>query len=143
VRPIYKTSATIRGGITGRVTSEDGVLDVEVRTPKSVGGVGGRYTNSEQLFAAGYASCLDSSLHYVAKKLDKKITTTIKATVGLKPSIPDGLVLDISVDVSIQGVDSATAELLLEKAYQTCPYSKAIRNNVDVKINLVDVIVEE
>ena len=143
MRPIYRTSATISGGINGRVVSEDGVLDVEVRTPKSVGGVGGQYTNSEQLFAAGYAACFDSSLHYVAGKAGKQIRSIIKATVGLKPSIAAGLVLDVSVDVNIVGVDRETAEVLLEKAYQTCPYSKAIRNNVDVQINLVDSLEEE
>ena len=143
MRPIYKTSATISGGDYGRVVSNDGVLDLEVRTPKSVGGVGGRYTNSEQLFAAGYAACLDSSLHYVARKQKLSITSSIKATVGLKPSIEAGLVLDISVDVSIQGVDKDTAKKLMDKAYQTCPYSKAIHNSVDVKINLVEVIEEE
>ena len=142
MRPIYKTSATISGGEQGRVISEDGVLDVEVRTPKSVGGIGGAYTNSEQLFAAGYAACFDSSLHYVAKKQNLSVESTIKATVGLKPSIDAGLVLDISVDVRIQGVDRETAEKLMAKAYQTCPYSKAIRNNVDVRINLVEEIEE-
>jgi len=38
------------------VVSDDGILDVDLRPPKEMGGPGGA-TNPEQLFAAGYAAC--------------------------------------------------------------------------------------
>jgi len=37
----------------------------------------------------------------------------------------------------LPGVEHAVAKALTDAAHQTCPYSKAIRGNVDVVINLV------
>src|SRR5438067_13495792 len=65
---IYQTSATATGdGRNGRSRSVDGVLDVDLATPKELGGAGGA-TNPELLFAAGYAACFHSALKLVARK---------------------------------------------------------------------------
>ena len=57
----YTATATATGeGRNGHTESEDGVLSVEVRIPKEMGGPGGA-TNPEQLFAAGYAACFHSA----------------------------------------------------------------------------------
>lgn len=45
----------------GEVTSDDGNLKLKLGLPKSMGGPG-KYTNPEQLFAAGYAGT--SHEHY-------------------------------------------------------------------------------
>jgi organic hydroperoxide reductase OsmC/OhrA len=34
-------------------------------------------------------------------------------------------------------LDRETAQSLVDAAHQTCPYSKATRGNIDVKINLI------
>ena len=134
---IFKTKVSATGGRDGKVKSEDGLLDFEVRIPKSMGGAGGEFTNPEQLFAAGYAACFDSALNYVARINKHKIESKITATVGLQISEFDGFTLVASIDAEIAGVERQVALELLEKSHATCPYSKAIRNNVDVKINLV------
>lgn len=140
---VYQTKATAKGGRNGTVVSEDGVLNLEVRVPKSMGGPGGEYTNPEQLFAAGYAACFDSALNFVAKLQRAKIDSSVTATVGLQMAGLTSMKLAVSLDVEINGVDRETARRLLEKAHATCPYSNALRNNVDVKLNLVDPTTKE
>lgn len=137
MKPIYETKVTASGGRDGRVVSQDGVIDLEVRTPKEMRGPGGAYTNPEQLFAAGYAACFDSALNFVARTERKKINSQVTATVGIKLAGLSGFELVVTLDAKVEGVDEETALKLLEKAHKTCPYSKALRNNVDVKINLV------
>ncbi|SMO91617.1 organic hydroperoxide resistance protein [Gracilimonas mengyeensis] len=133
---IYKTSAKAEGGREGKVKSEDGVLDLQVAVPESMGGSGGAFTNPEQLFAAGYAACFDSALNYVAKAADKEIESKTTATVGLNAQSATDLDLEVTLDIEISGVDKDDAQKLLEKAHATCPYSKALDGNVDVTVNL-------
>lgn len=137
MKTIYQTKATATGGRDGKVTSEDGILELEVRVPKSMGGAGGAYTNPEQLFAAGYAACFDSALTFVSRLQKVKINSKVTATIGLQMSDTDGFNIAVVLDVEIIGIGRNLALELLEKAHAACPYSKAIRNNVDVKINLV------
>jgi Ohr subfamily peroxiredoxin len=138
MEPIYRAEVSSTGGRNGKVKSSDGVLEHEVRIPKEMGGQGGSYTNPEQLFAAGYAACFDSALNFVALQ-DKIKLHNIKVTakVGLISSPEQGFSLTVELDVEIPGIEHEAALHLLELAHATCPYSKAIRNNVPVKINLI------
>jgi Ohr subfamily peroxiredoxin len=109
---------------------------MDVRLPKELGGKGGAYTNPEQLFAAGYAACFDSSILFAARMQKLTLTSSVEATVGLKRG-ETGLELVVTLNVEIEGVDRETAARVLEMAHTTCPYSRAIRNNVDVTLNLL------
>ena len=60
---LYKAIATSTGGRDGRSKSSDGVLEVKLSTPKSLGGAGGDGTNPEQLFAAGYSACFIGAIN--------------------------------------------------------------------------------
>jgi len=133
---LFTTRVTATGGRDGHVTSEDGVLDFDVRLPKELGGKGGAYTNPEQLFAAGYAACFDSSIAFVARSQKLNLTSRVTAAVGLQRS-EAALDLAVTLDVQINGVDQETAERVLQMAHAACPYSRAIHQTVDVKVNLV------
>lgn len=137
MKTIYQTKATATGGRNGHVETEDGILNLEVRMPTSMGGQGKPYTNPEQLFAAGYSACFDSALNHVARMQKQRITSTVSAHVSLVMHSETDLRIDVQLDVHIEGVEREKAEELLALAHQTCPYSKATRNNVDVKLNLV------
>ena len=131
---IYSTKATVVGGRSGTVRSEDGLLDLPLAIPREMGGKGGA-TNPEQLFAAGYAACFESAVIFhtrnkAAKVRDDDIEVT--ATVGLAPNGQGGFALVVGLDVVIRGLDQATAEEVVEAAHAICPYSNAIRGNVDV-----------
>jgi len=138
MKTLYRTQVTAVGGRNGKVTSQDGVLELEVRTPKEMGGSGGPYTNPEQLFAAGYASCFDGALNLVARQ--EKIAlrnSKVTAKVGLNFSETEGFSLIVDLDVHVPGVEHSKAAELMEKAHHTCPYSKAIEGNVNVNLHLI------
>jgi Ohr subfamily peroxiredoxin len=136
MKVMYSTSAAAVGGRNGKVISEDGVLSLDVRIPKEMGGEGGAYTNPEQLFAAGYAACFDSALNYNARRLKLRITSKTRATVSLVMGDESQMDLSVNLDVSMEGVDREKALELLDLAHATCPYSRALRNNVEVRISL-------
>ena len=47
---LYTASVTATGGRNGKVVSDDGILNLDVKMPKALGGAGGEATNPEQLF---------------------------------------------------------------------------------------------
>jgi len=137
IKALYTASATATGGRNGKSTSSDGVLDVEVRTPKELGGPGGAYTNPEQLFAAGYAACFDSALTLVSHMAKIKTgVTTVTAHIGIGKTEAGGFGLVGTLEVNVPGVDQAVAEELVAKAHEVCPYSNATRGNVDVTLKV-------
>ena len=132
---LYTAKATATGGRNGHVTSEDGSLNIEVRTPNSLGGPQGTYLNPEILFAGGYAACFDNALLSIirAEKI-KAGTTSVTAEVSLGKKEDGSYNLDITLEIEIPGVERAVAEELANKAHHGCPYSNATRGNVDVKL---------
>lgn len=134
---VYQTKAVATGGRNGKVSTDDGLLNFEVRIPNSMGGPGGEYTNPEQLFAAGYAACFDSALNFVARSQKLRVESKTSVSVGLQSS-DSGFNLIVEIDVEINGVERSVAQELLDKAHLTCPYSKAIHGNVDVTVRLAN-----
>jgi osmotically inducible protein OsmC len=135
---VYTAHASATGGRDGRATSSDGVVDVKLAVPKEMGGPGGEATNPEQLFAAGYSACFLGAVKFVAGKSGVSIPPDAKvaASVGIGP-IPTGFAIKVDLDVSLPGVDRATAERLVQEAHIVCPYSNATRNNVEVTLKVV------
>ncbi|MCC8409131.1 organic hydroperoxide resistance protein [Mucilaginibacter sp. UR6-1] len=135
MKVLYTAEATATGGRNGHVKSNNGVLDVEVRMPKALGGANDDYTNPEQLFAAGYAACFDSALNLVIKQ--EKISTgntTVAAKVSIGQNDAGGFGLAVELDVNIKDIDLEKANDLVAKAHQVCPYSNATRGNIEVKL---------
>jgi Ohr subfamily peroxiredoxin len=138
MKTLYTAHVTARGGRNGEVKSHDGVLNLEIRTPKEMGGSGGFYTNPEQLFAAGYASCFDGALNFVATNRRIRLKdTSITAHVNFDSGGEGDFNLSVKLDVELPGIDEKTALELIEKAHHTCPYSKGIAGNVPIKTNLI------
>lgn len=130
---LYTAESTARGGRQGHVKSSDGNLEVDLSTPKGLGGkeVEGT-TNPEQLFSAGYAACFDSALQLSARKVKKKITSAVTAKVSIEKKLK-GFGLSVELYVEIEGVTQEEAEELVDQAHQVCPYSRVIDGNVTVK----------
>jgi Ohr subfamily peroxiredoxin len=135
---LYRAQAKATGGRDGRAVSSDGVLDVQLTTPKELGGNGAHGTNPEQLFAAGYSACFLGALKYVAGQEKKALPadTTITGQVGIGP-IPTGFGIEVELTISIPGLAREEAEALVQKAHIVCPYSNATRGNIDVKLTVV------
>src|SRR6202158_1704028 len=85
-RVLYTAEATVTGGrASGHGRTTDGILDVQLRSPKEMGGEGGG-TNPEQLFAVGYAACFEGALGTVARREHVEMgDVSIRSRVSLIP----------------------------------------------------------
>src|ERR1700758_4352671 len=64
---LYVTKVTASGGRHGHIRSDDGLLDLKLALPRSLGGKGDA-TNPETLFAGGYAACFENALLRVSRE---------------------------------------------------------------------------
>ena len=133
----YTASATSVAGRNGHVESSDGVVKLDLAMPKELGGSGKPgASNPEELFAAGFSACFGSALGLVAsqaKVQPREIRVTADVTIDKNDS---GFFLAVRLRGALPGIDRATAERLMQEAHQVCPYSKATRGNIDVKLEV-------
>lgn len=125
--------AAATAGREGKASSNNGKIDFNISPP----GSNGSGTSPEQLFAAGYAACFGQAIKVIAKDFDIKIdadNVTVDITVELHKEDEKGLFLKVALDADIPGASQEDVEKLVAKAHDTCPYSKAIRGNVDVTL---------
>jgi osmotically inducible protein OsmC len=135
---LYTAQATATGGREGRAASSDNVLNVQLSTPRELGGAGGPGTNPEQLFAAGYSACFLGALKFVASR-DKTVlpaTTNITGRVGIG-QIPTGFGIEVELRISVPGLPREQVQALVDQAHIVCPYSNATRGNIDVSLVIV------
>ena len=130
--PLYEASARAVGGREGHVETADGLFKADLAMPKALGG-NGNGANPEQLFAAGYAACFDSAINHVARQ--QKIAlegSAVNVSVSLNPA-ETGFALGVAIEVEITGLDQAAANDLVAQAHAVCPYSNAVKGNIDIK----------
>jgi Ohr subfamily peroxiredoxin len=134
-RVLYTAKATVTGGRQrGHGRTNDGALDVQLRSPKEIGGEGGG-TNPEQLFAVGYAACFESALGVVGPPRAAEVgDVSIDSRVSLLPT-ERGFSIAVELDVTLPQVrDPGQAARLVAAAHHVCPYSNATRGNIDVTL---------
>lgn len=123
------------GRVSGHGRTQDGVLDVQLRVPKEMGGDGGG-TNPEQLFAVGYAACFEGALGVVGRR--ERVETgdaSIESRVSLLPTEDRGFALAVELHVTLPQIsDPEQAAQIVAAAHQVCPYSNATRGNIDVTL---------
>ena len=131
---LYTARVHTTGGRDGSSRSSDGRLDIKHSPPGSVG-VG---TNPEQLFAAGWSACFDRAIALAARQSKVALgEVTIDAEVVLHLADAPDYFLSARLIISIPGVDHAVAQTLGRQAEYLCPYSKAMRGNIDVTFNVL------
>ena len=131
---LYTAKTHTTGGREGASRTSDGRLVVKLSTP----GATSTGTNPEQLFAVGWSACFLSAIGLAARKMKVTLspTASIDAEVDLCTN-GGGYFLKARLNVSLPGLEHDIAQALVDAADQTCPYSKATRDNIDVEINLV------
>jgi Ohr subfamily peroxiredoxin len=135
-RVLYTAQATVTGGrAAGHGRTNDGALDVQLRSPKQLGGQGGG-TNPEQLFAVGYAACFESALGVVGRRERAEVgDVSIDSRVSLLPTQERGYKLAVELAVTLPQVhDPEQARRIVAAADQVCPYSNATRGNIDLTL---------
>ena len=138
MKAMYTAVATAHGGRQGHVSSDDGALDLDTVTPKSMGGPGGAGTNPEQLFAAGYAACFQSAMGFVAGQQSLNVSdSTVTGHVSIGPNDNGaGFMLAVKHSVTLPHLDQAAAEKLVHDAHRVCPYSNATHGNIAVEFEV-------
>ena len=131
---LYTGKTHTTGGRDGASRSSDGRLDIRLSPPGSAGSG----TNPEQLFAAGWSACFIGAMGKAASALKVRLPSdaAVNAEVDLGTTA-DAYFLQARLNISLPGLAADVAQALVEKAHQTCPYSKATRGNIDVVINVV------
>lgn len=124
--------ASATAGREGKATSPDGKINLAL-SPVGSKGPG---TNPEQLFGAGYSACFGSAIALAASLAKIPLNARdikVTATVNLNQD-DSGYFLDVTLNAELHGLDQAQAEALVAKAHTICPYSKATRGNIEVKL---------
>ncbi len=132
---LYTAQTHTTGGRDGASRSSDGRIDLKLSSP----GTAGTGTNPEQLFAAGWSACFLGAMGLAAGKLKVALPAerAIDAEVDLGTA-DGGYLLRARLTVSLPGLDRTVAQVIIDAAHQTCPYSKATRGNIDVTIRLAE-----
>jgi osmotically inducible protein OsmC len=134
---LYTAEAAATGGRAGHAATSDGRVDVELDVPKEMGGSGGPGTNPEQLFAVGYAACFQSALLRFANGRGLDLSESrVTARVGIGLLRSGGLGLAVALDLDAPGLSRDVAVDLMNRAHETCPYSRATRGNIAVTLTV-------
>jgi len=132
---LYTAVVTAKGGRDGHISSNDGIIDLDLRVPKAMGGTEDGYANPELLFAGAWGSCYLGALGSVGKRdgIDVK-EATVDVHVSFNKESEASYALSAELHVHIPGIDKDKAQKLADAAHKGCPYSKATRGNIDVKV---------
>ena len=138
MKPIFTAEVNTVGGRDGHTKSTDGVLDLKLAMPKELGGPGGHATNPEQLFAAGYSACFEGAMGVVARMQGKSVKdASINSRVTLNGLEDKSLKLSVEMKVKVPGLSREETQDIVNKAHEICPYSRAVKGNIDVKFEVV------
>ena len=135
--PLYTANALSRGGRGGNVKSDDGLIDLNLTTPKSMGGDGATGSNPEQLFAAGYSACFAGAMALVSRTQGfNPGSFTVGAAVTFNKA-PDGFsISSVKLTGTFPELERSKAQALMEATHQVCPYSRATRDNIPVELTV-------
>jgi lipoyl-dependent peroxiredoxin len=131
---LYTAKTHTTGGRDGAARSSDGRLDIKLSPPGSTG-VG---TNPEQLLGAGWSACFIGAMGKAAGALKVALPADTSVDTEIDLGTTDGAYfIQARLSVSLPGLPRDVAQAVIERAHQTCPYSKATRGNIDVSVTLV------
>ena len=125
---LFTGKTHITSGPDGAARSSNGLLDIKLPQP---------HPAAENLFGAAWSACYLGAIELVASQ--RKIALPTHPSVDAEIDLNlDGAAFFLSarLNVSIPGLDREIAEGLLHAAHEICPYSKAVRGNVDVVTTL-------
>lgn len=134
---IYQTAATNVGGPEGVSFLADNSFSTKVAHPKEMGGTGDG-NNPGQFLALGYSTSFNFTLARVMEMAGASGEPMTTTTVELHPDPSDnGFKLVLALKVAIKGMDKEAVEALAEKTHVLCPFSKAVKNNIETTVTAV------
>lgn len=136
-KPLYTAHALATGdGRDGHVESPDGIISFDLALPTEMRGRGGA-PNPELLFAAGYAACFHNALRLVARRARQDVEgSSVAAAVTLGANTDGGFELGVVLEVAAPNVPEEVLRSLVATTEHVCPYSNAVRGNVNVEVRV-------
>ncbi|MEU6537046.1 Ohr family peroxiredoxin [Streptomyces sp. NPDC047000] len=134
--PLYTAVVEVTGGRAGRARSRSGTLELALTRPaerSGAAGAGATGTDPEELFAAGYAACFGSALGVAERRRRVSagpVTVTASVTLGTRPGGTYGIAVRLAV--TAPRCPQPVLEELVALTHTLCPYSGAVRGNIDV-----------
>lgn len=137
-KTLYSATAKASGFPVGEVASTDGRLKLQISVPEAVSGIVGPGTNPAELMAAGYASCLNTALHHVAREAGISLpeNASVSLTAGIVPRSTGGLEFAFDVKIALPGLPEEQARMLVQKTHRHNPYCNSLRADLPRKLEI-------
>ena len=136
VKTLFTAEAISRGGRSGTIKTPDGMPIVTLGNPLEKGAEK-RGPGPELLFAGAYSACYHGALVNAAKKLGTPMEdSTVRALVSLIEDDQGGYRLGVELHARLPGIERTQAQLIMDEAHKTCPYSKALRGDTRVTLTV-------
>jgi Ohr subfamily peroxiredoxin len=128
---LYTAHTKATGGREGTAETDNKAISVRIVKPGSSEG-----TNPEQLFGCAYAACFGGAVGAVAKNHNKDASKAeVQADINLNKD-DKGFFISAALNVVLPGIDKNLGETIVKEAHAMCPYSKAVKGNVQVTLKL-------
>ena len=127
MKSIFNAQITNTGGRKGRAYSTDGSFDMDLQE-----------TSPEQLFASALSTSFNEVLSKLAREkgLEQADEFAISILVSLQREEEEDF-LEIELDAYLPGLEKEEGAELLGEAYELCPFSQAVSENVDFHLHLL------
>ena len=134
----YVTSATTKGGRNGRAMLDNGALALAMALPKEIGGAGDG-PQSRAAVRAGLVVLLRPGDHARSGEEIRPRRSgragDLRSHAGSTRTAASALAAELKV--AMPGADKDKLPALVEEAHTVCPYSKATKGNMPVKLTVV------
>ncbi len=130
MKTIHIAEMIAQGGRDGRVDAAEGDFSVQLSSdnrPESV--------TPEHLFAGAYAACFLGALKHAAETAHLPTEgMTVVGRAHLDEDNRGSYKLQVDLRATMPGIEETDARHVMNLAHQTCPYSKAVRGNINVTL---------
>jgi uncharacterized OsmC-like protein len=143
VQPDTPAQAVLTGGLGMQVHHPNGHT-LRTDMPTSLGG-GGEEVSPGWLMRAGLASCTATVIALRAERLGIRLTklevtahssSDARGMLGLDPSVPAGLQLDMQVDIQAENADEQALAELVAWADEHSPIASTVRSSQDLRVSV-------
>jgi len=126
---LFTGKTHVTAGRSGAAQSKDGQLDIKLPQP---------HPAAENLFGAAWSACYLGAVELAAAQAKVKLPDerAVDAEIDLNLA-GSAFFLRARLNVSLPGVERGVAQQLIDAAHGICPYSKAVRGNIEVTTTLV------
>ena len=128
-KTLFTGKTHVTAGPNGAARSADGSLDITLPEP---------HPAAENLFGAAWSACYLGAIQLAAMQSNVALPALPEVDAQISLNLAgNSFFLTARLDVSLPGLDRATAQSLIDAAHGICPYSKAVHGNIDVVTTLI------